>query len=91
MKVNGSSLTEGELDEAGNRKSNRMSPWRRAEETGKSSWEETSVDRETGASSNMTGGKEEQLGVCEGGLVGLQVRGGWSLVTWFYFLCKNVR
>lgn len=65
-----------------------MSPWRRAEETGQSSWEETSVDRKTGASSNRTGGKEEQLGVRDSGLVGLQVRGGWSLISWFYFLFK---
>lgn len=43
---------------------------------GQRSWEETSVDRKTDASSNMTGGKEEKVGLREGGFVGLEVRSG---------------
>ena len=43
---------------------------------GQSSREETSVDRKTDASSNMTGGKEEKMGLSEGGFAGLEMRSG---------------
>lgn len=49
---------------------------------GQRSREETGVDRKTDASSNMTGGKDEKVGLREGGFVGLEVRS-------FYFLCKT--
>ena len=32
--------------------------------------------------------RKSSWGVCDGGFEGLQVRGGWSLISWFYFLCK---